>query len=300
MDPQTVPRFENATVACMATYPGRFDILERSVRSIADQVDHLFIYVNNTLDGLPDLTAFANVTILDAAHHKGNISANGKVYPTRYASDCLIFTLDDDFIYPPDYVARLQKIFDLCQNRCCVAVHGCILPPEPEWYYDRAAVFTSYEALGKTQLINLAGSGTFAFHQSTLDCTFSRFEPDVQVDLVFSRLAQEQRLPIWCPSRPQNWLIPLDKEGLMQTMAQTLTHHTYEARKIDWSFRTYLQIADEALEKTGKSRPELYSELDLSQALISSFETQDAPAVWRTSRKNFIARKRYLKLLASA
>ncbi|MFQ6551591.1 hypothetical protein AAD018_004495 [Aestuariibius insulae] len=289
---------KDSIVACMATYPDRFDVLERSARSISGQLDHLFIYVNETLDGFPDLTSLKNVTILNGAEHEGNISANGKVYPLNLLSNCLVFTIDDDFIYPSNYVSKIKFIFKICKNNCCVAVHGSILPPELEWYFDRTHVFAARDSLLRAELVNLAGSGTFAFHQSTLNTNFSDFQPDVQVDLIFSSLARQRGLPIWSPSRPKDWLIPLRPDGLMQDMKKEVTYHTYEARKLDWSFSVYRDIATKALQKNGRPMSEIYSDLNLSQALISALGTGRTPANWQTSRKNFLARRNYLRLLS--
>ena len=289
---------EGAVVACMATYPGRYATLEPVVAALAPQVDRLFVYANETTDGLPDLSRLANVVVLDGREHAGNLSANGKVYPLRFLKGCLVLTVDDDFLYPPDYVRRIRRVLDAFGNRCCVTIHGSVLPPRLDWYYDRSKVFVSHRRLDGMQLINLAGSGTFAFHQSTLRCTAEDFLPEVMVDLRFSLLARERRLPIWSPPRPEGWLRLIHPEGLWQIMKRSVTHHTLEARRHDWSFAVYREIANDALQAAGLSPddPDLRLDPELARSLVTGLP----PTVWRVSAKNLAARTGHLYLLAEA
>lgn len=288
---------EGATVACMATFPARYAMLDPVVASIAPQVDRLFVYANKTTDGLPDLTRHRNVVVLDGREHAGDLSANGKVYPLCFLRDCFVLTVDDDFVYPPDYTTRMHQIVEACQRRCCVAVHGSVIPPSVQWYYERAATFISHRSLGATQLVNLAGSGTFAFHQSTLRCAFEDFMDRVMVDLRFSLMAREQGLPIWCPARPEGWLTALDGEGLWQEMRRSLTHHTVEARRHDWSFDVYRAIAIAALSGIDDTAR---ATLGLDPGLERALETGSPPAPWRANLRTFGRRTEYLRLLAAS
>ena len=206
--------------------------------------------------------------------------------------------MDDDFLYPPDYVRRVRRVLDAFANRCCVAVHASVLAPGLDWYYDRSKVFVSHRRLDRMQLANLAGSGTFAFHQSTLRCAVEDFLPDVMVDLRFSLLAREQRLPIWCPARPEGWLELIHPEGLWQVMKRSVTHHTLEARRHDWSFAFYRELANDALRAAGLSPDD--PALGLDPALARGLATGAPPLAWRVGAKNLAARTEHLRVLAEA
>ena len=265
--------------------------------TLAPQVDRLFIYANETTDGLPDLSSHGNVVVLDGREHAGNLSANGKVYPLRFCTGCLVLTVDDDFLYPSDYVSRIAALLAAFGNRCCATVHGSLFPPTLDWYYDRTKVFVSQAQLDAVQIVALAGSGTFAFHQSTLRCEVGDFLPDVMVDLRFSLLAREQGLPIWCVRRPAGWLSLIHPEGLWQTMRRSVTHHTIEARRHDWSFAVYREIANDALRRAHLEPEDPCVALDAE--LAHGLRHGAVPSVWRTASKNQIARAQYLRLLAS-
>ena len=282
---------EGARVACMATFPARHATLPAVVASLAPQVDRLFIYANETTEGLPPLDAWPNVTVLDSRNHAGDLSANGKIFPTRFLRDCTVFTVDDDFIYPRDYVSRYLGVFEAFGGRCCVATHGSVFPERPRWYYERCQVFSAVQALQAAQLATLAGSGTFAFRQSSLRLDPDDFLGEVMVDLKLSLAAAEQELPIWCVARPKSWLRPLTNQGLWEQYRRRITHHTHEIRRHDWSFARYREIALRALE--GLEGGGFRIDPELERAL----GTGEPPSAWRRSRVSYGRRAEHLELL---
>ena len=287
-----------AVVACMASYPARYGSLRQAVASIAPQVDRLFLYANGTTEGLPDLSGLGDVVVLDGREHAGDLSANGKVYPLRFLRDCLVLTVDDDIVYPPDYAARMRAVLEACDLRCCACVHGSILPPKVGWYYERTRMFAGPRALAATQLVSLAGSGTFAFHQATLRCAFEDFLPQVMVDLRLSLAAREQGLPIWCVARPEGWLAPMENEGLWEVMKAGLTHrHTAEARRHDWSFARFRAVARDALAGAG---PDGRAALGLDPELAHALATGTPPLSWRPGLRTYAWRAEHLRLLAAS
>lgn len=277
----------------MATYPARHATLAPVIASLAPQVDRLFLYANDTTEGLPRLDAWPNVVVLDARLHEGNLSANGKIFPLRFLKDCTVFTVDDDFLYPPDYVSRYLAVLDAFDSRCCVTTHGSIFPERPRWYYERSHVFSAVQALNAPQLVTLAGSGTFAFRQSELRLRPDDFLAEVMVDLRLSLAAAEQGLPIWCVSRPKSWLRQITNEGLWEQYRKRITHHTHEIRKHDWSFARYRGIAVQALERCERRSGAFRIDAELEHAL----KTGAPPTAWRRSRISYGRRAEYLALL---
>lgn len=277
----------------MATYPARHATLARVVASLAPQVDRLFIYANETTEGLPKLDNWANVIVLDSRWYEGNLSANGKVFPIRFLKNCVVFTVDDDFLYPPDYVSRYLNVLDFFHNQCCVTTHGSLFPERPRWYYERCHVFSGVQALNAAQLVTLAGSGTFAFHQAALSLRPDEFLGEIMVDLKLSLAAAERNLPIWCLARPKSWLRPITGEGLWEQYRKRITHHTHEVRKYDWSFVRYREIALQALERSEHRSGAFRIDAELEHAL----KTGVPPTAWRRSRVTYTRREQYLTLL---
>ncbi len=287
-------RINNQTVGCMATFPGRFDIVREVVESIAPQLDALFLYVNETTEGLPEFSHLSNVRVFDGREHAGDLSANGKIYVQRYAENCRIFTLDDDFIYPPDYVRKNLDLLSIFDGKCAVTTHGGIFPDMVDWYYDRASVMRSKLSLEHLQLCSIAGSGTFCFDQRWLPLDIDDLLTAVMVDLKVSLAARHAGLPIWVLPRYQNWLTPIVTEGLWERFrAVGITPHTYLAREIDWSFEHYAEIARNALSEAGVSPEQIGMDAELAACLRYG----GIPSLWRASTATYRLRSDYLNLL---
>ncbi len=278
---------------CMATFPARFPILISAVESVAPQLDRLYIYVNETMEGLPDLSCFPNVVALDGREHRGDLSANGKIYPLFFLSHCTILTLDDDIVYPPDYVARLTDVLDAFDRHCAVTVHGSILSPNPEWYYTRTRTYAFRQAVEQMRLCALAGSGTFAFHQSTLPVDPESFFASVMVDLRLSLLARDVELPIWVIPRTAEWLRSSNVTGLWEQYQAQITHHTYVARRRDWSFKNFRAVARRRLAEAGPLPDHLRLDPDLARGLA----TGQVPVDWRPGSVTYRTRSEFLDLL---
>lgn len=223
---------ENCTVGMMATFPARFGTLAGVIDSIIDQVDWLFVYVNEA-DCIPNVLIHPKIKTYLGRDHLGDLKANGKVFPLQFVKDCYVFTLDDDFVRPKNYVERMKDTIDLYDRRIVVGVHGSIFDPIGEWYYQRTAAFGWKQALYEQKLVSLIGSGLAAFHTSELDINFSDFLPNVMVDLQISIEARKRGLPIVCIERPAEWVQFIGYEGLWEEYVSKLTHHTTVFRKFE-------------------------------------------------------------------
>ena len=287
-------RIEGQVVGCMATYPGRFDILRQVVDSLAPQFDRFLIYVNETTEGMPDLSDHPGVIILDGNDHAGNLSANGKIYPLRFLRDCTVFTCDDDIEYPADYVSRCLALLDAFRGRCAVTVHGSVIPEQVDWYYSRLASWPFQRPNRHVQLCNLAGSGTFCFSQRAMDFSGDEALGEVMVDLKLSIAAGHAGLPIWVIPRRERWLKYIAQEGLWERfIKQPITPHTTFSRKQDWSFRKHAGIARRAIDEAGLDA----ARLGLDPELEHSLRTEEPPLPWRENVRSTAKRVSFLKLV---
>lgn len=289
-----VKQYSNATVGCMATFPGRFSLIKPVIESISPQLDHLYIYVNETAEGFPDVSHLGNVTVLDGRDHMGDLSANGKIYPIRYIRDSIILTLDDDFVYPPDYVSTYVDLLEKFNGKCLVTTHGGILSPKVDWYYERTLVMASTQGVPRMQLCSLVGSGTSGFDQKAFDLNPEDFMSEIMVDLRMSIMARMQGLPIWIVPRPAGWLEHIKSDGLWEIFgAGALTHHTDFARGFDWSFDIYRGIANTAIAQAGINIGDLGLDPDLQNGL----QTGTVPKSWAVSKTTLLKRIGYMDIL---
>ncbi|MDA9224788.1 hypothetical protein N9P17_07790 [Tateyamaria sp.] len=287
------PVIENATVGSIATFPARFKTIEKVVANIAPQVDWLFIYVNETMKGWPNLKSHKNITVLDGREYAGDLSANGKIFSLRFVKNCKIFIFDDDFIYPADYVEKNLNILNLFDGHCVVSTHGSNFPSKVDWYYDRTKIMMSKRATDFLNLCSLAGSGTICFDQRHLPVNPEEFLDRVWVDLKISLIARKNGLPIWVLPRSANWLQHIPMVGLYDQMSSRMTHHTEYARDVDWSFAIYRDIANSALKRVCLP----VEALQLSQELTMALKTGNVPRDWLNGALSMKRRADYCKML---
>jgi hypothetical protein len=250
---------QTKTVGSLATIKSRVDSLEQVVRSIANQVSVLYIYLNDHHSIPAFLSAFANVIPILGSNSYGDLNANGKMIFLEHETKGIAFTLDDDIIYPPDYVSAFLRAFEDFNHRVCLTVHGSMVPGDASWYYERCWTYAMKDELAKRCAVNLIGSGTCAFPISALDLSSDNFKGAVFVDLQISLAALKQRIPLVAIERQSNWTKPINYEGLWDQFRRSVTHHTHILRSEDcWkpdSLRTIWQDIFDRCRQQGITDP---------------------------------------------
>lgn len=113
--------------ANLATYPPRISFLPRVVAAIAPQVDSLNVVLNE-YEAVPDfLRGYDNVRPLLPEH---DTMATGKFYPDTGDAEYVLL-VDDDVIYPDDFVARSLAEFQSLDVPRAVAGHHCSIFERP-------------------------------------------------------------------------------------------------------------------------------------------------------------------------
>ena len=223
--------------ACVASYPARRDALVRTVETILPQVDVLRVYLND-YDEVPAPLHHPRIEIARSQDYR-DLKATGKVWRIEHAPDGYVLTIDDDALYPPDYVDRYVATLRKYDHRIMLTTHGSIVPESARWYYQRTSVYGFRQALAYDAVVNLAGSGSIGYHTSRFKPRFEHFSPHVAVDLVFSFLAREAGLPIIALRRPKGWITvqrETEGQGLYQDYVQRPTIHTaYTLNNDLWS-----------------------------------------------------------------
>ena len=94
--------------AHLATFPIRAGILMQTVATILPQVDRLCICLNE-YDAIPP--ELADHDRIEAMIPDRDLKDAGK-FAFDVAPDDFVFSIDDDILYPADYVARTLRVFD--------------------------------------------------------------------------------------------------------------------------------------------------------------------------------------------
>ncbi len=117
-----IPKREKVT-AYMATFPTRELIIAQAVESLLPQVDKLVIWVNDEME-LPQICYHEKVELYWGKDVLGfDIGCAGK-FAFAFEWDGYIFTVDDDIIYPSDYVERSIAKIEEYERKCVLSWHG--------------------------------------------------------------------------------------------------------------------------------------------------------------------------------
>ncbi len=199
-------QFENPVLplkitANIATQPNRFNSLLEMLKSIDGQFDEIRIYLNN-YDYIPDelrkYTTFIGEDIAD----------NGKFYWSNN-KDEYYFTLDDDIIYPPNYV---DKTIPLIKDRI-VTYHGRKLTGINKTYFSDHKLYCFYDKLDNEINIDVGGTGVMAFNTNVFSPSLWKTPIKKDSDLVISMEATFYSTPIVCLPKKENWIKSIENKS---------------------------------------------------------------------------------------
>lgn len=170
------PKADSVSVY-MATFPGRYESMLKAVRSLIDQVDHVFLFCNNYPDELIDrlkndvtdkkLKLYRS-SDLDPVTDLGCI---GKFALMRYWNG-YVLTADDDFEYPADYVKRAVDAVDSFNRKKVIGFHGrTIAPPLKSYWNDKVSFWQATQKVEGTHQCDIIGTGVMALHTDLFDNT---------------------------------------------------------------------------------------------------------------------------------
>lgn len=198
-------------VAFMATFPQRHKHLRRAVESLLPQVDHLFIYMND-YETAPDYLRDRRITALAAAKIE-DLRDIGKFYHMANVSNGYLFTVDDDIEYPADYCDTLVRKIEEYNRKAIVGVHGVIFEqPLQRFFSDNRTTFRFQRELDVDTKVNLIGTGTMAFHSSTIALEYGSL-PKGMADIGVAVAAKVNRVDMISVARPRQWLRPIQFNG---------------------------------------------------------------------------------------
>ena len=116
--------------------------------------------------------------------------------------------VDDDILYPHDYVDRLTGALDQAGGEAVVGVHGRIFIPPHRSYVKDALMAHFTNALDKALHVHEVGTGTCAFVSDRFQVDPDLWDQHVMDDIVVAIEAQKRGLPRIAIARPAGWLTP--------------------------------------------------------------------------------------------
>ena len=212
--------------AGIASFPAREYSLKQTVDSIIDHVDHLYVYLND-YDQVPPYLKHEKITVFRSQDCSGDLSDIGKFYAVDEVNGYFI-TLDDDLIYPPNYVDRLLSGIEKYERKAVCSFHGRRFASFPVESYYRGKTRHVCRCLGtqdNDQEIHFGGTGVMGFHTDTLKVELSEFKRCSMADIWMGILCAKQKVPIISLSHAAGWI----KESDMYDRGTTIFEKCHRA-----------------------------------------------------------------------
>jgi glycosyltransferase involved in cell wall biosynthesis len=196
-------------VLSLCSIPERQALLQRTLASLASQVDEVHLYLDR-YTAVPSFISVIHPKVhVVRSQDAPGLRDNGKFLPLlSLAQPCYFFTADDDIEYPPDYVNAMLAKLEHYGGQAVVGVHGVLVPDQAEGYFSSwRRVFLFSKGLAKDQLVNNLGTGTVAFDTSCLPgLDYRKFAHAGMADLYLSVFCKRQGVPMVAVARPDDWL----------------------------------------------------------------------------------------------
>jgi FkbM family methyltransferase len=205
--------FSDKITASMASIPGRREGLEKVVRSLLPQVDHLNVYLNETpsIPGIeyphtPDFLRHPKITAIWSRDTPfGDRGDAGKFYWADEVQGYHVIC-DDDLLYPSDFVETLIAGVERYGRKAAVGFHGAVLTEPFTEYYRSRRVYHFQRSLDADAPVHVLGSGTLAYHTSALVLTREDFRTANMADIWFGLKAQREEVLLVCLAHKEGWL----------------------------------------------------------------------------------------------
>lgn len=196
-------------IANMASFPGRKNILPIILERILPQVDLINLCLNN----YEKIPSFLKHDKINTYIPKQDYRDVGKFIISDFDSDDDIFYLDDDIIYPKDYVDTLCAARTQYSSlQPVVGLHGVIYPDVYDGTVGNRVVFAFRKALNNPRVVNQLGTGTV--HCKGYQAPSLNFMAGSEryVDVRFAKYAMYNQWPMICISRKDLWMDEIQQE----------------------------------------------------------------------------------------
>jgi len=190
--------------ASVASIPSRQNLLARCIDSILPQVDILYVYLNN-YENIPNFLNSKKIKVLHSKFY-GDKADIGKFYPLVGAKGYL-FTIDDDLLYPNNYIESMINNIEKYCRTVFICVHGNILPNyKIKSYYKEKKGLHYAKELSEDTIIDIPGTGTLAFHSQLYEINELDFQLPFMTDISLYKILLSKNIPAVAIARNRFWI----------------------------------------------------------------------------------------------
>ncbi len=185
----------------IATIPSRVSLLEKTLDSLTNQVDIMFVGLNGH-KGVPEyFDKYSNIYYEFSDNSKGDAM---KFYWADWV-DGYYLSCDDDLQYPQEYADYMT---DKCKEYGCpVSLAGKNFRHPVQSYHRSAVDF--YHCLRDVEgdhQVQVVGTGVLCFNTDQIKVTLDDFPKPNMADLYFAKLAKEQKVRLMALEHKADYL----------------------------------------------------------------------------------------------
>jgi hypothetical protein len=197
----------NDVAAGVASMPIRVRALMDAVNSLLPQVGKLYVYLNEYERTPEFLLNNKKIIVFHSKDTAGDIGDVGKFYACNQHKG-YFFTIDDDLIYPPDYVAKYICAIERHHRKAICTIHGRVYEPKEiiSYYRGQSAGYRCFNAQVTELPVTVGGTGVMAWHTNTINFNLEDFQTTNMADIWAAIKAHAQKVPIMLIKHGKMWI----------------------------------------------------------------------------------------------
>ncbi len=133
----------------------------------------------------------------------------GKFFKISEYKNVYYFSIDDDLIYPPNYVKNTISELKKFKNQSVVSYHGKIYDEYDSSYYQDIKKEYNYRCLDELtddKVVEFPGTGVMCFHTDYFNLKFEDFEYPNMSDIFLGLQIKKQKKKCICLKHKKGWI----------------------------------------------------------------------------------------------
>ena len=196
-------------VVNIASY-NRINSLINTLTSIYEQCDEINVCLNDYTGEIPEFLLSPKINLTFTDNSKGDAFK----FLHLGTEDCYFLTIDDDIVYPSNYVEYMVSKCKFYNNKSIITLHGRSFKTFPiKSYYNSANErFYFFQDLNKDVEVQFGGTGVMCFHSSILKKNIDDFLYPNMADVWIGKFANDNNIKIMCVEHSGKYLKSIEQK----------------------------------------------------------------------------------------
>ena len=211
-------RSQRPIICGVATIQSRKKGLRQAIDAILPQVDKLIVYQNDYKE-MMDFLKDEKIEVISALDTGIDMGDAGKYYRLKDFDDVIYFSIDDDLIYPSNYVDSILDVLASYDHQVIVSAHGRLCMPHIKSYYnDKLKLYHFSDEISHVSEAHFGGTGVMAFNTKTVKIEFNDFKHPNMADIWLGLHARINNIPIYIIPHSANWIALSDHIDIKESI----------------------------------------------------------------------------------